>query len=214
MENLNVPNGVLRPSYALTQQVFGPRFVLHADTIAKNIVCHKRILQLWIHTPALNFCQPGSALSSFIVDLSVNSGNVSNILLVTIASVAHQSAVVSVAASILPLSLAPWPRHCHSLRQPLSLSLPWLRPLQARCLYTQVVYLSQGDDGIFGLDWSSGSNEFPYLISPLEAIQARSRQDRSIVSWSLDTADTMISRDVAVCYTRAPPYFYNHWPIS
>ena len=62
-----------------------------------------------------------------------------------------------------------------------------------------------GDDGILGMGWGSGTTEFPYLISPLEAIQSRARQDRSIVSWWLDNfntagaANAAIGQDVAVC---------------
>lgn len=46
-----------------------------------------------------------------------------------------------------------------------------------------------GDDGILAMGWGSGTAQFPYLISPLEAIQARARKDRSLVSWFLDNFD-------------------------
>lgn len=40
-----------------------------------------------------------------------------------------------------------------------------------------------GDDGILAMGWGSGTDNFPYLISPYEAIQARARKDRSSVNW-------------------------------
>ncbi|KII90196.1 glycoside hydrolase family 3 protein [Plicaturopsis crispa FD-325 SS-3] len=43
-----------------------------------------------------------------------------------------------------------------------------------------------GVDGILAMGWGSGSANFTYLISPLEAIQARARADRTSVFWSLD----------------------------
>ena len=42
-----------------------------------------------------------------------------------------------------------------------------------------------GDDGTLAMGWGSGSASFPYLITPLEAIQERARHDRSSVSWFL-----------------------------
>ena len=63
-----------------------------------------------------------------------------------------------------------------------------------------------GDDGVLAVGWGSGTTRFPYLISPLEAIQARGRQDRSSVSWWLDDFDTagasaaVRNQDVAVSY--------------
>lgn len=61
-----------------------------------------------------------------------------------------------------------------------------------------------GDDGILAMGWGSGTAQFPYLISPLEAIQARSRQDHSLVSWYLDNfnlpgvTSAVLEQDVAV----------------
>ncbi|KAJ3476612.1 hypothetical protein NLI96_g11043 [Meripilus lineatus] len=46
-----------------------------------------------------------------------------------------------------------------------------------------------GDDGILAMGWGSGTAQFPYLISPLEAIQARARKDRSNVDWFLNNFD-------------------------
>ncbi len=63
-----------------------------------------------------------------------------------------------------------------------------------------------GDDGILAMGWGSGTANFPYLISPLEAIQARARQDRSSVMWWLDNWNTdgaaglVQQQDVAVRY--------------
>lgn len=39
------------------------------------------------------------------------------------------------------------------------------------------------------MGWGSGTAPFPYLISPLEALQARSKQDRTNVNWFLDNYD-------------------------
>ncbi|KAF8637156.1 hypothetical protein AX17_003060 [Amanita inopinata Kibby_2008] len=46
-----------------------------------------------------------------------------------------------------------------------------------------------GDDGILAMGWGSGTANFPYLVSPLEAIQRRARQDHISVSWSLNDFD-------------------------
>ena len=43
-----------------------------------------------------------------------------------------------------------------------------------------------GDDGVLAMGWGSGTANFTYLISPLEAIQARARKDRTTVSWYLN----------------------------
>ncbi|KAJ7173243.1 beta-glucosidase [Mycena filopes] len=45
-----------------------------------------------------------------------------------------------------------------------------------------------GDDGVLGLGWGSGTANFPYLISPLDAIKSRSASDGTVVSSS--TSDT------------------------
>ncbi|KAK7693727.1 hypothetical protein QCA50_003299 [Cerrena zonata] len=66
-----------------------------------------------------------------------------------------------------------------------------------------------GDDGVLAMGWGSGTTQFPYLISPLEAIQARARQDRSIVSWWLDNFNTAgaagaaLGQDVALVFVNA-----------
>ncbi|KAF7290649.1 Glycoside hydrolase family 3 protein [Mycena indigotica] len=43
-----------------------------------------------------------------------------------------------------------------------------------------------GLDGILAMGWGSGTSNFTYLVSPLEAIQQRARKDRTSVSWILD----------------------------
>jgi hypothetical protein len=43
-----------------------------------------------------------------------------------------------------------------------------------------------GTDGTLAMGWGSGSAQFSYLITPLEAIQARARQDYSVVQWVID----------------------------
>ncbi|KAJ7837582.1 hypothetical protein B0H14DRAFT_3702556 [Mycena olivaceomarginata] len=46
-----------------------------------------------------------------------------------------------------------------------------------------------GVDGILAMGWGSGTANFTYLVSPLEAIQRRAREDRTSVSWILDDFD-------------------------
>ena len=66
-----------------------------------------------------------------------------------------------------------------------------------------------GDDGTLAIGWGSGSGNFPYLITPLEAIQARAREDRSSVSWFLSdwdldgAANTALGQDVALVFANA-----------
>ncbi|PIL26516.1 hypothetical protein GSI_12274 [Ganoderma sinense ZZ0214-1] len=66
-----------------------------------------------------------------------------------------------------------------------------------------------GDDGTLAMGWGSGTANFPYLITPLEAVQARARQDRSSVSWFLNNWDlsgaqsTAINQDVALVFVNA-----------
>ncbi|KAG1735614.1 uncharacterized protein EDB91DRAFT_1083699 [Suillus paluster] len=44
--------------------------------------------------------------------------------------------------------------------------------------------------GILAMGWGSGAGNFPYLISPLEGIQHRARQDGSSVFWAFDDWNT------------------------
>lgn len=61
------------------------------------------------------------------------------------------------------------------------------------------------------MGWGSGTTQFPYLISPLEAIQARARKDSSgsQVSWFLNNWDlagaqaTALDQDVALVFVNA-----------
>ena len=65
------------------------------------------------------------------------------------------------------------------------------------------------DDGTLAMGWGSGSASFPYLITPLEAIQARAREDHSSVSWFLSNwdlegaANTALGQDVALVFANA-----------
>ena len=69
--------------------------------------------------------------------------------------------------------------------------------------------LQSGDDGTLAVGWGSGSGNFPYLITPLEAIQQRAREDRSSVGWFLDNWDltgaagTTLGQDVALVFVNA-----------
>ncbi|KAI0820480.1 glycoside hydrolase superfamily [Trametes gibbosa] len=68
-----------------------------------------------------------------------------------------------------------------------------------------------GDDGVLAMGWGSGTAQFPYLVSPLEAIQGRARQDSSgaQVSWFLNNWDlagaaaTALEQDVALVFVNA-----------
>ncbi len=59
------------------------------------------------------------------------------------------------------------------------------------------------------MGWGSGTTDFPYLITPLEAIQQRARQDRSSVHWFLNdwdlagAASTALDHDVALVFVNA-----------
>ncbi|KAJ7629352.1 glycoside hydrolase family 3 protein [Mycena polygramma] len=55
-----------------------------------------------------------------------------------------------------------------------------------------------GVDGILAMGWGSGTVNFTYLISPLEAIQRRARDDRTSVSWILDDFDTDRAGNMAI----------------
>ncbi|KAI0789313.1 beta-glucosidase [Abortiporus biennis] len=46
-----------------------------------------------------------------------------------------------------------------------------------------------GDDGVLAMGWGSGTAQFPYLITPLEALQTRARQDKSSFSWWTNNFD-------------------------
>ena len=65
------------------------------------------------------------------------------------------------------------------------------------------------EDGTLAMGWGSGTTNFPYLITPLEAIQQRARQDRSSVSWWLSNWDlpgaaaTALDQDVALVFVNS-----------
>ncbi|EAU87688.2 extracellular beta-glucosidase [Coprinopsis cinerea okayama7 len=46
-----------------------------------------------------------------------------------------------------------------------------------------------GSDGHLASGWGSGTANFTYLVTPLDAIQRRAREDRTSVSWLLDDFD-------------------------
>ncbi|TFK40959.1 glycoside hydrolase family 3 protein [Crucibulum laeve] len=46
-----------------------------------------------------------------------------------------------------------------------------------------------GDDGVLAMGWGSGTADFPYLITPLDAITARAKADGTTVTSSLSDTD-------------------------
>ncbi|KAF9007054.1 glycoside hydrolase family 3 protein [Cyathus striatus] len=55
-----------------------------------------------------------------------------------------------------------------------------------------------GSDGILAMGWGSGTANFTYLITPLEAIQHRARKDRTSISWLLDDFDLPRAGNMAI----------------
>ena len=55
-----------------------------------------------------------------------------------------------------------------------------------------------GTDGILAVGWGSGSTNFTYLVSPLEAIQARARRDGTAINWHFDDFDLADAQNVAL----------------
>ena len=55
-----------------------------------------------------------------------------------------------------------------------------------------------GSDGILAMGWGSGTTNFVYLVSPLEAIQARARRDGTVINWHFDDFDLADARNVAL----------------
>lgn len=43
-----------------------------------------------------------------------------------------------------------------------------------------------GTNGTLAMGWGSGTSQFPYLITPLEALQAQARADGSVFQWVID----------------------------
>ncbi|CAE6511805.1 unnamed protein product [Rhizoctonia solani] len=63
-----------------------------------------------------------------------------------------------------------------------------------------------GIDGTLAMGWGSGSADFPYLISPLEAFQQRAKVDHTSIGWWLNDWDTVgaattaANKDVAIVF--------------
>ncbi|GLB44238.1 putative glycoside hydrolase family 3 protein [Lyophyllum shimeji] len=55
-----------------------------------------------------------------------------------------------------------------------------------------------GNDGVLAMGWGSGTANFTYLVSPLEAIQRRARKDRTSVSWFLDDFNLARAGNIAI----------------
>jgi len=53
------------------------------------------------------------------------------------------------------------------------------------------------DSGTLAQGWGSGTTDFPYLVTPLEAIQERARQNGQTVDFSLDDFDLKRAQDSA-----------------
>lgn len=54
-----------------------------------------------------------------------------------------------------------------------------------------------GDDGVLGLGWGSGTADFPYLISPLDAIKTRSATDGTTITSSTSDTDLTGAKNAA-----------------
>ncbi|KAI0651675.1 beta-glucosidase [Trametes meyenii] len=46
-----------------------------------------------------------------------------------------------------------------------------------------------GDDGVLGMGWGSGTDDYPYLIAPVDAITTRAKNDGTTVTSSLSDTD-------------------------
>lgn len=55
-----------------------------------------------------------------------------------------------------------------------------------------------GSDGILAMGWGSGTVNFTYLISPIEAIQARAKRDGTVINWHFDDFDLADAQNVAL----------------
>ncbi|KAF5382907.1 hypothetical protein D9757_006328 [Collybiopsis confluens] len=66
-----------------------------------------------------------------------------------------------------------------------------------------------GDDGVLAMGWGSGTDNFPYLIAPVDAITARAKTDGTTISSSLSDTDlnaaatTAANKDVALVFITA-----------
>ncbi|KAG0694111.1 glycoside hydrolase family 3 protein [Suillus ampliporus] len=72
-------------------------------------------------------------------------------------------------------------------------------------------YSDQGGDpsGILAMGWGSGTDNFTYLISPYEAIQARARVDQTSVFWNFDdwnldnAGNSVIGMEAAIVFVNS-----------
>ena len=80
-------------------------------------------------------------------------------------------------------------------------TLPLNRPEQIAVIGEDAgpsIYGSNGcsdrgcDNGTLAMGWGSGSSNFPYLVDPLAAIQARALQDRTVVQYVLNNYATSL----------------------
>jgi beta-glucosidase-like glycosyl hydrolase len=55
-----------------------------------------------------------------------------------------------------------------------------------------------GTDGILAMGWGSGTVNFTYLVSPIEAIQARARKDGTSICWHFDDFNLGGAQNVAL----------------
>ncbi|KAH7921176.1 glycoside hydrolase family 3 protein [Leucogyrophana mollusca] len=55
-----------------------------------------------------------------------------------------------------------------------------------------------GSDGFLAMGWGSGTGNFPYLVTPYEAISQRARLDGSSVFWDFDDFDTAQAGNMAI----------------
>lgn len=59
------------------------------------------------------------------------------------------------------------------------------------------------------MGWGSGTANFTYLVSPLEAIQARARRDGTVINWHFDDFDlggavnVALGTDTALVFIKA-----------
>ncbi|KAF9476635.1 glycoside hydrolase family 3 protein [Pholiota conissans] len=54
-----------------------------------------------------------------------------------------------------------------------------------------------GQDGVLAMGWGSGTANFTYLVTPLDAIQRKAREFRTSVSWMLDDFNLPLAGNVA-----------------
>jgi len=66
-----------------------------------------------------------------------------------------------------------------------------------------------GTDGILAMGWGSGTTNFTYLISPIEAIQERAKKDGTSIDWQFDdfnlgdSTNIALKSDVALVFIKA-----------